>query len=252
MVSRGPDHRQFLPTPPTVVVVVALAITLMALAPVAWEVDAGDYPELTYYVTDQVNVLTLSDISDIEALCIEVYEAKGAEMAILVVNTTQPDGIDLFTLKTFEENAIGQEGKDNGVLIVLSVSENEWRIEVGYGLEGVLPDAKVGSIADDHLEPFLAQGDSYSGLLYTTAFLGREILDYYEEGEPPEDEGPNYPIPWLPLTFWQLLLAFLVFGAVLMLTKGYTGLWLGGLMSGSGGKRWSGGRSGGGGARGRW
>jgi uncharacterized protein len=210
------------------------------------------YPTLDNYVTDNAGVLTSGEIYDIGLLCLEVYQEKGAEFAVLIVNTTQPDGIDLFAVKTFEENGLGQEGKDNGLLILLSTDEEEWRVEVGYGLEGVLPDSKVGSIGDDHMEPFLAQGDFYNGLLYTTAFLGLEVLDHYEEGEPPEDEGSPYPIPWLPLTTWQLVVVILVFFGVLVITKGRSGLWIGGLLHGKGGRKWGGGRSGGGGARGRW
>jgi uncharacterized protein len=211
------------------------------------------YPELEHYVTDKSGVLTLGEVLDIELLCVEVWEAKGAEFAILVVNSTQPDGIDLYTLKTFEDNGLGQKGKDNGLLIVLATDEQDWRIEVGYGLEGALPDSKVGAIADDHMEPFLAQGDYYSGLLYTTAFLGREVLDNYDEGKPPKDKDRSpYPIPWLPLTSWQLIITGVVFVGIMLLTGGRAMIWIGSLMYGKGGRKWGGGRSGGGGARGRW
>ena len=232
----------------------ALAATLAVVAVLSAPMPAlADYPTLEYYVTDRVGVLTLQDVFDIQAVCQEVYEAKGAEFAVLIVNTTQPDGIDRYALRTFEENELGQEGKDNGLLMVLSTDEQEWRIEVGYGLEGVLPDSLVGSIADDHLEPFLAEGDYYSGILYTLAFLGEQVLDNYHEGRPPKDKDPSpYPISWLPLTWGQLILVVLVCVAVVVLTKGRAWLWIGGLMSGSGRRRWGGGRSGGGGARGRW
>jgi len=212
---------------------------------------AGDYPTLEYYVTDQVGVLTYSDIVSIEDFCVQVYESTGAEIAVLIVNTTLPDGIDLFAVRTFELNGLGQQGVDDGLLILVSVAESAWRIEVGYGLEGVLPDAKVGNIATTYLEPYVSVGDYYSGLFYTTETVAQEILDNYE-GTPHESRSP-YPISWIPLTTWQLIAVMVVVGAVAVLTKGQVFLWaLFFLGRFGGGKRWGGGRSGGGGAKGRW
>ena len=232
-----------------VAIALAMLLLLTASSPVLAEDD--EYPTLMNWVTDNANVLLLQEELDIEALCIEVFEEKGAEIAVLTVNTTHPDEISMFALRTFEKNALGQEGKDDGVLLMVSTDNRAWRIEVGYGLEGVLPDSLVGNIADKYLVSDLERGDYYSGLLYTVAFLGREILDHYEEGEPPEDDGDQYPISWLPLTWGQLILVIVIFVVIALLTGG-RGLWLGSLFSGSSGRRWGGGRSGGGGARGKW
>jgi uncharacterized protein len=232
-----------------VAIALAMLLFLTAASPVNAEDD--DYPTLKYWVTDNANVLLYEEELDIETLCIEVFEKKGAEIAVLTVNSTAPDDISMFALRTFEKNALGQEGKDDGLLVMVSTDDRSWRIEVGYGLEGVLPDSLVGSIADDHMKPFLLEGDYYSGLLYTVAYLGEEILDHYEEGEPPKDDGDPYPISWLPLTWGQLILVVVIFIIIALLTGG-RGLWLGSLFYGSGGRRWGGGRSGGGGARGRY
>jgi uncharacterized protein len=232
-------------------VAIALA-SMLCLAVVSPALgDDDDYPTLKTWVTDNANVLLLQEELDIEALCIEVFEEKGAEIAVLTVNTTQPDEISMFALRTFEKNPLGQLGKDDGVLVMVSTDDRSWRIEVGYGLEGVLPDSLVGNIADKYLVPDLERGDYYSGLLYTVAFLGREILDHYGEGEPSEDDGDPYPISWLPLTWGHLILVIVIFVIIALLTGG-RGLWLGSLFYGSGSRRWGGGRSGGGGARGKW
>ena len=232
-------------------VAILMASTLMLATAIPSGAADDDYPTLKYWVTDNANVLLLEEEIDIEALCIEVYEAKGAEVAVLTVNTTAPDDISMYALRTFEKNALGQEGKDDGVLVMVATDDRSWRIEVGYGLEGVLPDSLVGSIADKYLVPDLQRGDFYTGLLYTVAFLGREILDHYDAGKPPKDDGSPYPISWLPLTTRQLILVVVIFIVIAMLTGG-RGLWVGGLFSGSGGRRWGGGRTGGGGARGKW
>jgi uncharacterized protein len=232
---------------------VALALALiLLLGPSSTALaDEDDYPTLSYWVTDNAGVLLYAEELDIEALCLEVFNEKGAEIAVLTVNTTAPDEISMFAVRTFEKNALGQEGKDDGVLVMVATDDREWRIEVGYGLEGVLPDILVDQIAEEYLVPDLELGDYYSGLLYTVAFLGREILDNYEQGEEPEDDGDPYPISWLPLTWGQLILVVVIFVVIALLTGG-RGLWLGSLFYGSGGRRWGGGRSGGGGARGRF
>jgi uncharacterized protein len=212
---------------------------------------ASSFPKLEYYVTDQVGVLTDLDIYDIEDLCIEVDTETGCEIAVLIVNDTQPDGIDLFAVKTFEESGIGKEGLDNGLLLLISVSENMWRIEVGYGLEGILPDLKVNQIAQDHLEPFLEVGNYYEGILYTVAFLGEEILDNWD-GPVKRSKEPWYPIPFIPLLWWQLLIVILIALVIFILTGGRLLIFPGGIFKGGGGGGFGGGRSGGGGARGRF
>ena len=211
----------------------------------------AQYPELRYYVTDQVGVLLTDEIYDIESVCSEIYKRTGAEMAILIVNDTQPDGIDLFAVRTFEATGLGQEGKDNGLLILISFSESLWRVEVGYGLEGVLSDARVNRLAMEGFVPYLNSSMYYEGIYNLTLAIGQIIVDEYE-GEPPKVKEPWYPIPCLPLLWWQLLIVVVIFVAVSVLTKGRVFLFPFWIFGGRGGGGFGGGRSGGGGARGRF
>lgn len=209
------------------------------------------YPELEYYVTDQAGVLLMQDIYDIEDLCYEVDTATGAEIAVLIVPTTSPDTIESYAVKTFEKSGIGEEGKDNGLLLLIAVDDRAWRIEVGYGLEGILPDLKVNEIADTHLTPYLVEFNYYEGILYTVAELGIIIVENYTGPPPEEEEGPWQPISFLPLNWWQLLIAVSVTIFVLILTGGRIFLWVGGSFGGGRGG-FGGGRSGGGGSSGRF
>jgi uncharacterized protein len=223
----------------------AVSFLILALVP-----TASSYPKLEYYLTDQAGVLTTYDIYDIEDLCLEVDQETGCEIAVLIVNTTYPDDINLYAVKTFEESEIGKEDLDNGLLLLISVSDRAWRIEVGYGLEGILPDLKVNEIAEKYLEPDLEKGDYYNGILYTVAFLGREILDNWD-GPVKRSKEPWYPIPFIPLLWWQLLIVILIAVAVFVITGGRILFWGGGIFKGGGGG-FGGGRSGGGGASGRF
>src|SRR5437879_10301551 len=142
---------------------------------------AEDIPSVYLYVHDLTNPPTLlrSEADDITYICYQVDNLTSAEVAVLIVNSTQPLRISQFAVKTFQSNGIGKAGRDNGVLILVSTNEHQWRIEVGYGLESVLNDAKVGSIGRSTIEPAFASGDLYSGIYNATVHVGQEIVDHY-------------------------------------------------------------------------
>jgi len=194
--------------------------------------------------------LLYDEWSAIEDVCFTVDSETSAEIAVLIVNTTQPMDIDTFAVETFNENGIGKAGLDNGVLVLVSLDEARWRIEVGVGIDYVLTDSKVGQIGRTYLEPilvnqtwlFLAQG------LYDTVYdIGVEIVDNYEAAR------PNKPQPW-KADWTPILGGIAVSGAIAILTRGRVIL-SPGLFSGRRGITWKrgsfgGGRSAGGGARG--
>ena len=204
--------------------------------------SAQEVPTIFLYVNDlsDPGVLLQNEEDALTSLCYDIDDLSTAEVAILIVNTTQPLGIDAFAVETFEKNGIGKEGLDNGVLIVVSVDERQWRIEVGYGLEGILNDAKVGRIGDANLTPALLAGDYYVGLYDTTYELGTEIVDNYT---PPSDQPA--PRLWI-FDWWALLVAIAIFLFLGAVTKGRAILFIPNLFRRAG---FGGGRSGGGGAK---
>ena len=223
-----------------------MALTvLVILSPLA---TAQEYPELEDYVTDLAHALYDFEEEDIGNLCDTVYWECGAEIAVLVVNTTYPSDINTYATRTFQDNGLGQGGKDNGLLILVVTDTSEWRVEVGYGLESVLPDALVGNYSETYLEPPMAYGDYSTGIYDLVNNLGGEILENYE-GEPPKNP---YPISFIPLTFWQLVIVVTIMVFLIVITKGRIFFFLPYLIGKGGGKNWGGGRSGGGGAGGRW
>jgi uncharacterized protein len=156
---------------------------------------------------------------------------------------------------------IGKKGKDNGVLILIAMEEREWRIEVGYGLEGYITDVESKRIAEEYLVPKFQEGLYGEGLAYTVIALALEIPNVdqseqmqtrgryiYDTADPPTDEE----IPW-----WVIVLIVIFVIAMMSfagrLGGGRTGRWGGGGRSGgrSGGGG-GGGRSGGGGSGGGW
>lgn len=204
-----------------------------------------DIPEVYLYANDFVGVLTYDEIATLDEICYELDQYNSDELAIVIVNNTYPLGIDIYAFRVFDENGIGKEDKDNGVLILISTEEALWRIEVGYGLEGVLNDAKVGAIGRENLEPYLAVGDYYPGIFYTVSALISELTT-----EPTEDGGGGLQIyPGIVIDWWQLGLAVAVFVAAAVATKGRALIWIGNVLTRG---KFGGGSSGGGGARGRF
>lgn len=222
--------------------ILALAV-LVALVASSAPSSGQEIPTIYLYVNDLATpgALLTNEENDLTDLCYQVDSLSSAEIAILVVNRTLPMDIDTFAFRVFEANAIGKAGKDNGLLIVVATDERAWRIEVGYGLEPILTDAKVADFGRTWLEPALAVGDYYGGLHDVTLAIGQEIVDLYEGGS-----GSN---PDLWVWDWRgIALGVVIFLALGVLTGGRVFLWIGNLFRRGG---FGGGRSGGGGAKGR-
>lgn len=216
-----------------------LSLSMAAFAPASEAV-----PEIFLYVNDFVGVLTYDEIGTLDEICYELDQVTSDEVAIVIVNTTQPEGIDIFAALMFSEAGIGKEDKLNGVLILVSTEEEMWRIEVGYGLEGILNDAKVGTIGRENLEPYLAVGDYYPGIFYTLAAIVEELTS-----DPDRINEDGYDVELLRIDYWQLALAIGIVVVIGVATRGRIFLWIGSILTRG---KFGGGRSGGGGAKGRF
>ncbi len=233
-----------------VVVIVLAAVAVRVLFPPEDPRFAG-IPTIYPYANDKANALSSGYVEWLDDICYQVDEQTSCEIAVLVVNTTQPNDINYFALRTFQKNEIGKEGKDNGVLIVVATDDNAWRVEVGYGLMGILTGARVTNLVEAYFIPYMDAGDIDDALVELTTAIGNIILTEYTGDT---SGSPAYPISWIPLTTWQwavVIVVLLVLGAI---TRGrifWPILWILGAMTRGGGK-FGGGRSGGGGGRGRW
>jgi uncharacterized protein len=208
-------------------------------------------PTIYPYVNDLAGALSLGYSTWIDDICYEIDVRSSCEVAVLVVNTTQPNDISYFALRVFQKNQIGVEGKDNGVLIVVAVSDRKWKVEVGYGLMGILTGARVANLADAYLVPNIENGTLEDGLVDFTSEMGSILITEYTGAE---TSRPAYPIAWIPLQSWQWVVIIVVIVVLSVVTRGriiLPVLWVIELISGGRGK-FGGGRSGGGGARGRY
>lgn len=129
----------------------ALLASVFVLAAVATR--AQPLPEPTGPVTDLAHVLSDAEEQSLARLAADVETATGAEVAVATVGTLDGLTVEEYATKLFAAWGIGQAGRDNGVLILVAPSEREMRIEVGYGLEGVLPDGLAGQVIRESFLP---------------------------------------------------------------------------------------------------
>lgn len=151
-------------------------IGLLAAAPVA----AG-FPRPHGPVNDFAGVLAPAEVRQLEAISHELEAKTGAALVVAIVPTHAPEGFEDYVTKLFEQWGIGRKGVDDGVLILLAMEEGELAIEVGYGLEGVLTDARSGQIRDLMLPHFRA-GRFGEGLLEGMRAIAAVIGDAHGVG----------------------------------------------------------------------
>ena len=138
-----------------------LPIVAILVCSTAWAVHL---PEPTGFVIDEVGKLSSQNISEMSAIATQLSKGSGAEVAVVLVDSISPETIESYSMKLAEKLKVGKEGQNNGVILIVAKQERKIRIEVGYGLEGVLPDAKAGQIVNNVISPKLKAGDWNGGV----------------------------------------------------------------------------------------
>jgi uncharacterized protein len=141
-----------------------LAAFFAISAPFALAEQVQDLPQPTDYVSDFAHVLSPQAIARIDGLCAQLdHSAANAQIAVVTVHNLNGDDAADFANALEEKWKMGKKGSDRGVLILLAVDDHKYRIEPGYGLEGILPDGKVGDIGRG-MVPYLRAGDYDSAM----------------------------------------------------------------------------------------
>jgi len=135
-------------------------------------------PELTKPVNDFANVIDAASEAELERRILELQQASGDIVVVATIDTFQPAyaDIDEYAVKMFENRGrgIGAKGKDNGLLIVLAVTDRRVRAEVGYDLEQFITDGYASEVSRNDMAPYFARGEYGAGVLAgATRFLGR-------------------------------------------------------------------------------
>jgi uncharacterized protein len=158
-----------------------LCIILLSLTILA---HAADIPKPTGYVTDSAGILQRQTIVRLEKLLADFERSDSTELAILTVNSLDGEPLEDYALQVAEAWGVGQQGKDNGALLLVARQERKVRIEVGYGLEGRLTDLLAGRIIDQEIVPYFKKGDYDTGVYAgVTAMLSAVRGEYQGTGQ---------------------------------------------------------------------
>jgi uncharacterized protein len=153
--------------------------------------DDVDYPSYTGFVNDYVGLLDSSSRDRLEALAAQIESDTGSEIAVAIVDSLQGITKEEYAVELFEKWGIGKEKEDNGLLILICTEgepgKRPLRIEVGYGLEGVITDLEAGDIIDKIIVPNFSSQKFYTGLNDAMMAIADQI--YVEEGLEPLSAG---------------------------------------------------------------
>jgi len=185
----------------------ALLALLVGLALPAFALVA--VPELSGRVVDRTGTLSGGDIAQLTQTLADLEKRKGSQIAVLVVPTTDGEPIEQFSLRVAEAWKIGRKKIDDGALLVVAKNDRRLRIEVGYGLEGVLTDVTARRIIDEVITPKFKGGDFAGGV---SAGVERMIGLINGEKLPSPEPAHWDSSGWTDAFPFWLALAFVVSG----------------------------------------
>ncbi len=248
-----------------------LLVSLLCAAAASAAVQIPPAPTSSIYVQDYAGVLSSDSKAKINEIGAKLAEQTKAQVVVVTVKSLNEQPIDELGLGILRQWGIGDKTLNNGVLLLVAVDDRKSRIEVGYGLEGPLPDGKTGRIQDDYMLPYFQKGQYDQGIFNGYSALISEVAKEYNvtvphaEARAQQSQGqqstPGTALPWwvqaliiggLVLLFvsdWMFFGGFLT-GLILALIFRRGGGGGGGCVGGGGG--YGGGSGGGGGSSRGW
>jgi uncharacterized protein len=150
-----------------------LGVAVASMASAGWAVDWKSLKPQGY-VSDFANVVDAASKSQLEAYCAVVEQATGAQMALVTLPSLEGEPIEDVANTIFRAWGVGQKGKNEGIMLLLAVNDRRSRLEVGYGLEPILPDGLTGSILRE-MRPALRQKDYGDAMMAAAQTIGNAI-----------------------------------------------------------------------------
>ena len=206
------------------------ALLLCGLGTLVWAALAP-VPALTAPVTDLTGTLTAEQTATLDQELRAFATRKGSQIAILMVPSTAPEAIEQYSIRVAEAWKLGRKAQDDGVLLLVAKDDRAMRIDVGYGLEGAIPDAIAKRIIAEVITPQFKQGDYFGGLQAGVQQL-MKLIDG-EQLPPPQTTAPGADRSSAQEIGFMVLIGAVVLGSVLRSVLGRTvGAGLSGLIAG--------------------
>jgi len=187
----------------------------------------------TGYVTDFTHTLKPSTINELNQDLAAFEKETKHQIFTAIIPSMKGDYIDHFAVKLFEDWKPGQKGLDNGVLFLISMEERKMRIEVGYGLEGVLTDSKASQIINDIARPYFQKKDFDTGVVESINAIKQiikgEVVDFSKATKQKNQTDYGY---WFLISFWVLWILTALYRFFLVIFAKTKSWWLGGIIGG--------------------
>lgn len=222
-------------------------------------------------VVDLAGIMDQNSRLSLESYLAQIEKATTAQIVVLTLNSLDGEDIEGVSIRTAERWKLGVKGKDNGILITVAVKDRKYRIEVGYGLEQIIPDSLAGTIGRTYFVPEFRQGRYSAGIIKAVHEIGSRIAQSHgvELKNIPENfssqKRTNQEKPSLLKMIFMgaiaigVLILFILNPQLFLMTllllssgRGSGGWSSGGGFGSSGGFSGGGGSFGGGGASGSW
>jgi uncharacterized protein len=206
---------------------VTSASTLALLITVVSAQAQGTLPKPAGRVTDLANVIDAATEADLDRRLDELERQTSSEVAVVTITSLNGVPVEDYALQLFKEWGIGQAKTDNGVLVLVAPNEREMRIEVGYGLEGILPDGLAGQIIRENFIPRFRDDDYNGGIRDGVARIidvveKQQVLSAEELAKFNDTSNADAPV-WIIIPFMGLFVAigFLMVGIGLRTKTGF-------------------------------
>jgi uncharacterized protein len=253
--------------------IVAIAIVFAGLwGPICAHAEPVSQLHPTNYVNDFAHVLSPETTAELNDVCLQIDQKAKAQIAVVTINSLDGRDVESYAVDLFKQWGIGNKSTNRGVLILIAVKDHRYRTEVGYGLEPILPDGKVGGFWRE-VVPLLKQSDYDQALKLNTERVASVIAEDAgvqltgassgsAERAPPRRPPAGISIGGVLILIILVIIVLatplrgILFWWLLMGGGGRGGGWGGGGFGGGGGGGgfggFGGGSSGGGGASGSW
>lgn len=209
-----------------------IAVALLACAwPMSVQALAVPPTPRDIPIVDQTNTLSAEQKQKLATKIADERKATGNEIGILMIKSLESEALEDYSIKVAREWGIGQKERNSGVLLLVAKDDRKLRIEVGYGLEGALPDIKASHIIQDRITPQFKQGKYYEGI---DSGLDGIILAIHGEKDPKLEVGDKKSgiskwAGWIEPIFWAVIFVPVWISSMLARTKSW---WAGGVIGG--------------------
>lgn len=192
-----------------------LACTLAFFCVLASAQNLVAVPPLTARVTDQIGMLNAGQRATLENVLADYETRTGSQIAVLLVNTTEPETIEQYSIRVADAWKLGRKSVDDGVILLIaknnSAASGRMRIETGRGVQGVLTDAQSKRVLQDVIAPHFRQNDYYGGLAagisVITSLLDKEAFPEPAQGS---NKQGNDGFGWSPFIFFAFLIIIMM------------------------------------------